>query len=294
MKKKRFGAEFAFQAVNNSLLFVIMLACLIPVWHVICASFSDPATLNAYQGTILFPLGKMTVEGYKRVFEMDNIRNSYLRTVFYVTSSTAIGMILNCFAAYALSGKKMLLRRPVSFIITFTMLFNGGIVPTYLIIRNMKMLNTIWAIILPACLNVFNIMIMRNSFDGIPDDLLEAADVDGASHFRKLFQIVIPVSKSIIAVVTLYYLIHHWNAWFHTALYVTNRKLFPLQLYLREIVLNDSAALEDEIADANGLTLSRGLVKYCIVVIAIAPMLLIYPFAQKYMIKGALIGSVKG
>lgn len=295
MRKQEGLGSKAFDAVNMGLLLLVTLACFIPVWHVFCASLSNPAMLNANRGTILWPLGKWTLSGYARVFSTRYIMRGYLNTLVYVSSATALGVLLNCFAAYALSRNKLLLKKPISFLITFTMLFSGGLVPTYMVIRDLKMLNTVWAIILPNCVSVFNVMIMRNAFEAVPDSLCEAAEIDGAGHFRMLFQIVLPVSKSILAVVTLYYLIQQWNSWFHTALYVNDRDMYPLQLWLREIVISEStASMEADTADTNVLNLSRVLIKYCVIVISIMPMMAIYPFIQKYMVKGVMVGAVKG
>ena len=185
-------SERAFRFVNGLLLSLIALACLIPVWHVLCASFSDPALLNANRGTILWPLGKWTLEGYQRVLSTRYLQRGYLNTLIYVTSATTLGVLLNCFAAYGLSRKGLLFAKPINILITFTMLFSGGLVPTYLVVRNLGMLNTVWAIILPNCVSVFNVMIMRNSFEAIPDSLCEAAEIDGASKFKQIFYVTIP------------------------------------------------------------------------------------------------------
>ena len=188
-----------------------------------------------------------------------------------------------------------MLKKPLNFFITFTMLFNGGLVPTYMVIRDLKMLNTVWAIVLPLCVSVFNVMIMRTSFDNIPDALTEAAQIDGAGHVRILVQIILPVSKSILAVVTLFYIVQHWNSWFHSALYIKDRDLYPLQLWLREIVIAETnSVIEADAADAGLINQTKALIKYCVIVIAILPMMIAYPFVQKYFVTGVMIGSVKG
>ena len=295
MRKNRTVGERIFATQNNLILLLITLACFIPVWHVFCASVSDPSLLNSYRGAVIWPMGKWTFSGYEYVLQMRNIWKGYLNTIIYVALATSLGVLLTCFAAYALSRRNFLLKRPVAFLITFTMLFNGGLVPTYLIIRNLKMLNTIWAIILPNCVSVFNVMIMKNSFDAIPVELNEAAEIDGAGHFRTLFQIILPVSKSIFAVVTMFYLIQQWNSWFHTALYVNNTDMYPLQLWLREIIiLGNSNSISTDVVDTNDLNLVYLLVKYCAIVVSIIPMLVLYPFIQKYMVNGVMVGAVKG
>lgn len=291
----RTRGEKIFSVFNTIILSLIALACLIPVWHVICCSVSEPTLLNANRGTVLLPLGQWTFLGYEKVFKTSYILRGYLNTVYYVILGTAIGLVLTCLAAYGLSRKDLMLKKPINFFITFTMLFNGGLVPTYMVIRDLKMLNTVWAIVLPLCVSVFNVMIMRTSFDNIPDALTEAAQIDGAGHVRILVQIILPVSKSILAVVTLFYIVQHWNSWFHSALYIKDRDLYPLQLWLREIVIAETnSVIEADAADAGLINQTKALIKYCVIVIAILPMMIAYPFVQKYFVTGVMIGSVKG
>ena len=291
----RTRGEKIFSVFNTIILSLIALACLIPVWHVICCSVSAPPLLNANRGTVLWPLGQWTFLGYEKVFKTSYILRGYLNTVYYVILGTAIGLVLTCLAAYGLSRKDLMLKKPINFFITFTMLFNGGLVPTYMVIRDLKMLNTVWAIVLPLCVSVFNVMIMRTSFDNIPDALTEAAQIDGAGHVRILVQIILPVSKSILAVVTLFYIVQHWNSWFHSALYIKDRDLYPLQLWLREIVIAETnSVIEADAADAGLINQTKALIKYCVIVIAILPMMIAYPFVQKYFVTGVMIGSVKG
>ncbi len=287
--------EKIFGFFNTIILSLIALACLVPVWHVLCCSLSEPTLLNANRGTVLWPLGTWTFLGYEKVFKTSYILRGYLNTVYYVILGTTIGLVLNCLAAYGLSRKNLMLKKPINFFITFTMLFNGGLVPTYMVVRDLKMLNTIWAIVLPLCVSVFNIMIMRTSFSNIPDALAEAAQIDGAGHMRILVQVVLPVSKSIIAVVALFYVVQNWNSWFHSALYIKDRELYPLQLWLREIVIAETnSVIEADSADAGLINQTKALIKYCVIVIAILPMMIAYPFVQKYFVTGVMIGSVKG
>ena len=188
----------------------------------------------------------------------------------------------------------LLLRRPLNFFLTFTMLFSGGLIPTYKVVRNLGMLDTIWAIIIPGCVSVYNMMIMRTSFSSIPDSLLEAAEIDGEEHFTLLLKIVIPSSKAVISVIALFYIAQNWNSWFHTAIYVRQRELYPLQLWLRDIVISESTAnLELDSGDVNQFNQTRMLIKYCVIVISILPMMAVYPFVQKYFVKGVMIGSIK-
>ena len=180
------------------------------------------------------------------------------------------------------------------FLFTFTMFFNGGLIPTYMVVRNLHMLDTYWSLIIPGCCVAYNIIIMRTSFSQVPAALSEAATIDGAGHFRILCQIILPVSKSIIAVIVLFYAIQQWNAWFNASIYLQNRDLYPLQLTLREIVLKSSE--NSIIANADGETVDiyRPLIKYCTIMVSIIPMMIVYPFVQKYFVKGVMIGSIKG
>lgn len=290
---KRSKGEKIFSVFNVIILSLVAVCCLLPVIHVFFASISDPILLSKHSGLVFKPLGKATLEGYRMTLETGYIVRGYLNTIFYVITATAIGMILNCFAAYGLSRSDLMLKGPITFLIAFTMLFNGGLIPTYLVIRNLKMLDTVWAIILPNCLSVFNIMIMRTSFKAIPDGLVEAAKLDGAGDFKILFSVVIPVSKSILAVVALFYIVQQWNSWFHTAIYVKNRDLYPLQLWLREIVMMNSTSALESAGEAAEMNLSRNLVKYATIMISIIPMMVVYPFVQKYFVTGVMIGSIK-
>ncbi|MDL2232126.1 carbohydrate ABC transporter permease [Ruminococcaceae bacterium OttesenSCG-928-L11] len=291
---KRTNGEKVFAVFNTCILLGLALVFIVPIIHVVFASISDPLLLSANKGLITWPLGKPTLEGYRLVFLNNVIIKAYGNTILYVVSATAIGVMLSCFAAYALSRKKFMVKGFVTFVITFTMLFNGGLIPTYMVVRNLNMLDTRWAIILPNCVSVFNIMIMRTSFNSIPDGLEEAARIDGAGHWRVLFAIILPVSKAIIAVVVLFYAVQHWNSWFHTAIYVTNRDYYPLQIILREIVIANSTSSLDASGEPGELNLSRMLVKYAVIMVSIVPMFALYPFIQKYFVTGVMIGSIKG
>ncbi len=287
-------SEKGLNALNYVLLGLVAFACLVPVWHVFCASVSDPQILNANTSIVFWPMGKWTLGGYEQVFSTKYIVRAYGNTIVYVTLTTCLGMLLTVFGAYGLSCKGLTMHRPLNFFLTFTMLFSGGLIPTYMVVRNLGMLDTVWAIIIPGCVSVYNMMIMRTSFSSIPDALLEAAEIDGAEHFTLLFRIVLPASKAVLSVIALFYIVQNWNSWFHTAIYVRQRELYPLQIWLRDIVISESTAnLELDSGDVNQFNQTRMLIKYCVIVISILPMMAVYPFVQKYFVKGVMIGSVK-
>ena len=258
-------------------------------------SISDPLKISAHSGLILAPLGQMTLGGYKLVFSNASIVRSYGYTILYVTVSTSIGLVLNILAAYVMSRKNLYWGPLFSIIVLFTMMFHGGLVPTFMLVRNLGLLNTIWAVILPSAASAYNIIIMRTSFAGIPDELLEAARIDGAGHFRILMQIVLPVSKAIIMVIVLFYGVMHWNEWFNASIYLPKaRPKYPLQLVLREIVLLSSE--NSIVADADGqdVMIYRPLIKYATIMVSVIPMMMLYPFVQRYFVSGVMIGAVKG
>lgn len=290
---KKFTYETVIHYIICLILAFLALLCILPIIHVFFSSISDPKLLTANKGLVLHPLGKATLDGYRLVFNNNTLVRGYINTIIYVISGTTIGMIETIFAAYVLSRKNVPGAGIMTFIISFTMLFGGGLIPTYLVVSNLGMLDTVWAIILPNCVSVFNIMIMRTSFKSIPDGLVEAAEMDGAGHFQVLFKVVLPVSKSILAVVTLFYVIQHWNSWFHTAIYVKNRNLFPLQILLREIVLKNSTQAFADGNDPEELNLMKLLVKYAVIMVSIVPMMMVYPFVQRYFVTGVMVGSIK-
>jgi putative aldouronate transport system permease protein len=229
------------------------------------------------------------------VFSTPHVLSGYLNTTFYVTTGVTVNMLMSCLGAYVLSRKRLYIRRPLTLGIVFTMYFSGGLIPFFLVVRGLGLYNSRLALILPVAINTWNMIIIRTAFSQIPVSLEEAARIDGANDFTILFRVIIPVAKSTIAVMVLFYAVQHWNAWFNAMIFLRNRSKYPLQLFLREVLLSGSlnnvntTALSDDFD--NVLTLN--LIKYCTIVISTAPVLCIYPFLQKYFTKGVLIGSVK-
>ena len=291
---KRSKGEKIFAVFNYTGMVVLCIIFILPVWHVLMGSISDPLRISAYSGIILYPLGDVTFGGYKLVLQNNSILRYHHNTILIVVTATGLGTLLTILSAYVMSVRGLYWKKPFNFIVTFTMIFNGGLIPTYMVVRNLHMLDTYWSLIIPGCCVAYNIIIMRTSFSQVPAALSEAATIDGAGHFRILCQIILPVSKSIIAVIVLFYAIQQWNAWFNASIYLQNRDLYPLQLTLREIVLKSSE--NSIIANADGETVDiyRPLIKYCTIMVSIIPMMIVYPFVQKYFVKGVMIGSIKG
>lgn len=284
-----------FVIANTLVLVLLGFVFLAPVLHVAFASVSDPVKLNTHAGIILWPLGNLTAEGYKIVLRSPNISSGYVNTLFYVLAGTAISMALTVNGAYCLSRKSFALRNPIMLFISFTMLFNGGLMPSYMVVRNLGLYNSRWAVIIPTAISVFNLIIMRTSFLGIPVSLEEAAKIDGANDVQTMFYVIFPVSKAVIAAVGLFYAVGLWNSWFPAMIYLRDRTKFPLQLILREVLLiNDQSMMTSSADAAKNINVARQLVKYCTIMTATLPILCVYPFIQKYFTKGVMIGSIKG
>jgi len=284
-----------FEIFNMSLMVLICILCIAPVLHVVFASLSDPINLAGHSGIVLRPLG-FTLRGFEIIFARETVIRGYLNTIFYVVTGVSISLTLTTLGGYALSRKNVLWSNAIMFFITFTMLFSGGLIPFFIVVQELGMINTRWAVILPTAISVFNLIIMRTSLLQIPDSLEESAKLDGAGHFTIMLKIILPLAKATISVILLFYAVSMWNSWFIAALFITDRALFPLQLVLREVLIaGDAAMIISSSADAiDAINLYRPLIKYAVIVVSVLPVLSFYPFIQKYFVTGVMIGSIKG
>lgn len=293
MKKKSVG-EWIFDIFNHLFLAAVAFVCLYPMLYVIFASFSEPAQFVKHTGALWRPLG-FTLDGYKVVMRNPNILTGYLNTIFYVVAGTALNILMTSLGAYVLSRKQLMIKKVLMKMVVFTMYFGGGLIPTFLLVKNLGLYNNRLAMILPGAIATYNMIILKTSFAAIPPGLEECARIDGANDFDILFKIIIPVSKATMAVIILFYAVGHWNAWFNAMIYFKDRKFFPLQLLLREILIANSAS--GNVVTGTGISedalLIDKIVKYCTVVVATVPILFIYPFCQKYFMKGVMVGSMK-
>ena len=277
------------------LLAALSIVCLLPVLHVAFASFSDPAWVMSKSGLIIWPHG-FNLDGYRQVFSNKSLMGGYGNTILYVLASTAIGLLVTVLGAYPLSKKEVLFSNALMLFISFTMLFNGGMVAFYIVVKNIGLLDSRWAVILPTCVSAFNLILVRTAMATVPKALEESAMLDGAGPVRIMFQIVLPLIKATLATVVLYYAVAHWNSWFNASLFLKDRSKFPLQLILREILIaNDTASNATQSGEVAGnADLYKQLVKYCTIMAATVPVLCFYPFIMKYFEKGVMIGSIKG
>ena len=293
MKIRESMSRRVFLVVNTIMLALIGFACFAPMWHVLCCSISDPTVLAREGGFHLWPVAPFSLAGYQAVLSYRNIAVGYMNTIFYVVVGTALNLALTIVAAYVLSLKRFLPGRVIMLLLTFTMLFNGGLIPTYLVYVRLGLINTRLAVLLSTAFNVFNMVILRTSFQGIPEALEESARLDGANDLVILTRIILPLSKASVAVITLFVAVTIWNSWFTSAIYQMDRNMWPIQMFLREVLINNSQKSLEAGAKASAMELQI-LVKYAIIIVATLPILCIYPFVQKYFVKGVLIGSVKG
>lgn len=285
--------ERIFGTVNIVILCILLLIFLYPIVYILFGSLSDPGKMMEHSGILLTPVG-FTLEAYKLVFKNPLILSSYGNTIFYVFAGTILNVFLTTLGAYGLSRKKLLLKNFFMLLITFTMFFSGGLVPHYLLVKNLAMQDTRWVMLIPTAISAYNLIIMRTFFLGLPESLEESAKIDGAGDFTVLFKIFIPVAKPVIAVMVLFYGVGHWNEWFNASIYLTKRELFPLQLILREILIQNSTdSMMTDVGGADKALIGES-VKYATIVVATLPILFVYPFLQKYFQKGFMIGSVKG
>ena len=281
------------------IVYIILTFCLVvvlyPLIYVVSASFSSSAAIRSGE-VWLYPVD-ITLQGYEAVFSNHQIMTGFLNSFIYTFAGTAVNLVMTMLCAYPLSRKEFYGRGLINGIFVFTMYFGGGLVPTYMLINNLGLLNTRWVMIIPTAMSVWNVIIARTYLSStIPDALFEAAELDGCSEFQFFIRIVIPLSAPIIAVLALYYGVGNWNAYFNAMIYLSDQDLFPLQVVLRSIlILGDVDMTQiqnvDAVAKKQGLA---DLLKYAVIVVASVPVMCIYPFVQKYFVKGVMIGSIKG
>ena len=287
--------DLVFDIINNTRLLLFVVIIVFPLVNIVSRSFSS--TEAVVSGRVWLVPVEPTFYAYETVFKNQQVWTGYANSIFYASVGTGINLALTITAAYSLSRRDFFGRNAVMGIFVFTLLFNGGLIPTYLLVRDLGMLNTRWALLLPNAVVVYNMIVTRTFFQTqIPYELLEASQLDGCSDFRFFWSIVLPLSGPIVAVIALWYAVQHWNSYFHALLFIRNERLFPLQIVLRNILLEnrvenlDQVALEDY-ARREGLA---QLLKYALIVVASVPVLMLYPFVQKYFVRGVMIGSLKG
>ena len=283
-----------FSVFNTCLLVLILFLTAYPVYFVLIASISDPTKMVANYGLMWLPHFPLSLTSYRMVFRHSLLLSGFGNTLFIVIVGLAFNMVLTVLGAYLLSLKNSLLKKPIAYLILFTMYFSGGIVPGYLNIKSLHLMNTLWALILPGAISTYNMLIMRSAIGALPDALMEAATLDGASHFQRILNVVVPLTGATSAVLMLYYAVGHWNAWFNASLYIQSPSRFPLQLVLRQVLILGEDSEMASGMDAGSEIAAATVIKYALIVISTVPIMLLYPFLQRFFVKGVMIGSVKG
>ncbi len=300
-RKSKIQGDFRFDVVNMIVLGLITLLFFYPMYLCLISAVSSPEEVYAGR-VLLFPKG-FNSEGFQRVIENDSLWRGYLNTIFYTMLGTCINLALTMTGAFVLSRRTFALRTPLNWMVLFTMFFGGGMIPTYLLVKDLKLLNTVWSLVLPGAISTWNLIITRTFLaTSIPNELQEAAYIDGCNNIRFFLRIVLPNATTIIAVIGLFYAVDHWLSYWNAMLYITDETRYPLQLVLRDILLKAEVALqsaqsgenmESATAVVDLLRISES-VKYIVVIAGTLPLLIVFPFVEKYFVKGVMIGSVKG
>jgi putative aldouronate transport system permease protein len=296
MGKYKFNSDTLFVCIVTMLSVLALLITIYPLYFIVIASFSSPEAISL--GKVVFLPSGINLSAYRFVLSEPRIWLGYRNTVLYTSAGVLCGTMVTLLASYALSRKDLKLNKPITLFMIFTMFFSGGLIPTYIIVSKLKLVNTIYVLMILGSVNVYNMIIARTFFQNLPKELLEAAQIDGCNNTRFFFRIALPLSKAIIAVIALYYAVGHWNSYFNAMIYVSNRKLFPLQLILREIlVLGQSLTNITDPSEVEALVARQQvaqIIKYVVIIISSLPVICVYPFLQKYFVQGVMIGSIKG
>jgi len=295
MKIKIASGDRLYYSISYIVIGLLTLIVLYPMIYIVSASFSSSSAVNAGRVWLL-PVNP-TLYNFNAILKYKSVWIGYRNTIFYTTFGTLINVAITLICAYPLSRKGLIGRGFFTFLFTFTMIFSGGMIPSYILIRNLRMINTVWAMVIPGAISVYNMIVTRTFFQAsIPEELLEASKLDGCSDTQYFLRVLLPLSSSIIAVISLFYAVGHWNAYFNAFLYLSRKELFPLQLYLREILVqnqfNSDIITDQEIAEQ--LMYLQQTLKYSVIVVSTVPLMCLYPFAQKHFVKGVMIGSLKG
>lgn len=288
----RSRGSLLFDVCNIALMLLLVFFTLYPVYYLIVVSLSDGIAVS--KGTVYWWPSNPNLGAYKVLLGDSSIIRAYGNTLLYTSAGTLVNMIMTVLCAYPLAKKDFYGRQTFTIMIVITMFFSGGLIPNYLLVYNLGMINTMWAVILPSAISAWNMFIVRTSFQGIPGEMFEAARIDGANEWRILWRIALPVSVPMLATISMFYAVGHWNSYFPALIYLNEKAKFPLQILLRNLVIEGDMAGQAQDMAGQIATVSTTNIKYAVVIIAILPILMIYPFIQKYFVKGAMIGSLKG
>ena len=286
-----------FTILNTIFMLLMIVITAYPLYYCVAASFSNPTQLTLNAGKLLlWPVEPYTMSAYQKVFSHSLFLSGWTNTLFVLVIGTVINMVMTILTAYTLSRRGLMLNTPITVFIVITMYFSGGLVPGYLNIKSLGLIDSLWSLILPGAISTYNMIIMKTAFASVPDSLVESAQLDGAKHITILTQILVPLSVPTIAVLILYYGVGHWNAWFAASIYLQTNSKFPLQLVMRNILNSANVNVNEMMGDVGVEDQARyvELIKYALIVVSTVPILILYPFLQRYFVKGVMIGAIKG
>ena len=292
-KMKTSLGDKIFVVINSAILICLCIITLYPIWYVFCASMTSNTYLVSHPGILLWP-HEMTFGAYKLAFSHPLLLSGYTNTLIILAVSLPINILMTLFAGYFMASKDVMFKPLLQGLIMFTMFFSGGMIPAYLNIRDLGLYNSLWALILPGALSVYNSIICKTAIESVPDSLKESAYIDGANDVIILFRIIVPLIKATLAVLLLYYGVGHWNAWFNASIYLKDNEKLPIQNIMRAILIANSNVLNSAAAENDQVNQFAEAIKYSTIILTTVPVLCIYPFIQKYFVKGVMIGAVKG
>ena len=292
-RQKHTMGDRVFSCVNNIILILLCIVTLYPIWYILCASLTSNTYLVSHPGLLLWPHG-FTLGAYRLAMTHQLLLSGYRNILIVLVVSLPINILLTIFTGYFLASRKVVFKSVIQFLILFTMFFSGGMIPAYLNIRNLGLYNSLWSLILPGAMSVYNAIICKTAIEAVPDSLLESAYIDGANDIVILFRIVLPLIKPTIAVLLLYYGVGHWNEWFNASIYLRDNDKLPIQNVMRSILIANSNILNSSATNSDQVNQFAESIKYSTIMLTTIPVLCIYPFLQKYFVKGVMIGAVKG
>lgn len=285
--------EKVFDVFNYLIMILMIIVTLYPCYYVVVASVSDPVRIYESSGILLYPKG-FALDAYKDVLAYKQLWVSYANTIFYVAVGGFLSVVVTVMAAFGLTRRDLPFRNGITMAILFTMYFSGGLIPSYMVVKSLGLLDTRLVVILPCLISTYNLIITISYFNSLPYELEEAAKIDGANDYTILFKIMLPLAKPIVAVIALYYMVSLWNSYFNEMIYLTRKKLYPLQLVLREILIQNDTNSVGSASNAGDAQSYAENIKYAVIVVSTVPILCVYPFIQRYFVKGVTIGAVKG
>lgn len=291
IRHKSSPGELLFDVLNTVFMCGLIIACVYPFLYILFSSLSEPLQLMKHRGILFLPQG-FSLNAYQKVLENDRIIIGFRNTLIYVGLATCINMALTTVGAFALSRKKVMLSNTITIGIVITMYFNGGLVPLYLVVKGIGLYNTVWAVLLPSAIAAWNLLITRTFFQTIPDSMEESAKIDGANDFTIFYKIFLPLSVPILAVITLFYAVGNWNSFFFALVFIRDPNLFPLQLVLREFLIQNDPSILPNVITPDRYQIGE-TIKYATIMVVMIPILVFYPFLQRYFVKGVMIGAIK-